>query len=262
MIYKYLQFKLIVKRGEMNIEINDLPRRVKVFLSLLIILLLVGTSGYTLLMNVSLTEGFVLTLETISFLFHPEGGGLLKALSIFLSLFGAFLMWWILWWVFDLLLEGDFSKYLKIRSHLSKLRSMKNHYIIAGGGRVGQEVAKKLKEEKKEHIIIEKDDAAIERLRKAGFLAVKGDVSDEEVLKEHNIQKAKALVLTLPETEKNIIVALTAKEIRPDLHIYARADKPNCVSKLKKAGADFVIVPELAAAEKMFYEMSIRDKKQ
>lgn len=248
--------------GKFSEGVEDFPRRISIFIMLLAFLMIAGTVGYKFLLDTSFNDSFVKTLETLAFLFHPGGGGILRAFNLFLSLFGVILIWWTLWGIFDLLLDGNLSKYLKIRSHLSRLKRMKNHYVIAGGGRVGQEIARKLKEEKKDSIIIERDDSTVERLKRAGFLAVKGDISDEEVLKEHNINKAKALVLTLPETEKNILVALTAKEMFPDLHIYARADKPNCVNKLRKAGADFVIVPELAAAEKMLYEMFLRDKKK
>lgn len=244
------------------VNVRELPKRLQVFLFALIFLFAFGSISYMLVAKTSLKTGFMMTLESLVFMFHEEySGGLFKFIEIFLALFGVFLVWWTLWSVFDLLLEGDLSKYLKIRSHLSMLKKMKNHYIIAGGGRVGEEIAQKLRAEKKEYIIIERDAEVVSKLRKQGFLAVRGDVSDEEVLKEHNITKAKALVLTLPETEKNIMVALTAKEIHPDIYIYARADKPRCVSKLKKAGADFVIVPEIAAADKMLYEMFLREKK-
>jgi len=243
------------------VNAKELPKRMVIFFLLLLFLITLGTVGYMILMHVDFNKALVLTFESFIFVFHPDAGGILKVLAIFLSLFGVILIWWTLWGVFDLLLEGNLGKYLKIRSHLSILKKMKNHYVIAGGGRVGEEIAQKLKAEKKDYIIIEKDAEVVSKLRKQGFLAVRGDVSDEEVLKEHNITKAKALVLTLPETEKNIMVALTAKELHPDIYIYARADKPRCVSKLKKAGADFVIVPEIAAADKMLYEMFLREKK-
>lgn len=240
---------------------KEFPKRVVIFISLALFLIIFGTAGYMIFAGASLVDAFVMTLETFAFMIHPTGSTVLKAVSIFLSLFGVILLWWILWGVFDLLLEGNLSKYLKIRSHMSTLKNMRNHYIIAGGGRVGQEIAQKLRAEKKEYLIIEKNEDVVHKLKKEGYLAVKGDVSDENVLKEHNIAKAKALVLTLPETEKNIMITMSAKELAPDVYVYARADKPNFVSKLKKAGADFVIVPEMAAAEKMLGEMFLREKK-
>jgi voltage-gated potassium channel len=244
-----------------SINAHEFPKRITIFVSLVLFLIALGSVGYMILAGASLGDSFVMTLESFAFMIHPAGSPILKALGIFLSLFGVIAIWWILWGVFDLFLEGNLSKYLKIRDHMSKLKNMKNHYIIAGGGRVGLEIAHKLRAEKKEHIIIEKDADVVSRLKKEGFLAVKGDVSDENVLKEHNIAKAKALVLTLPETEKNIMITMSAKELAPDIFVYARSDKPNFVSKLKKAGADFVIVPEMAAAEKMLGEMFLREKK-
>ena len=54
----------------------------------------------------------------------------------------------------------------------------------------------------------------------------------------------------MPETEKNLLVTMTAKELNPKIDVYARSDNPAFIEKLKKAGAKLVINPELAAAEK------------
>lgn len=230
-------------------KIRDFPKRIIIFFSLFFFLLLFSTISYTLIKGVSFFQALILALETLAFMLHSEAG-LGKALEIFLAIFGVFLVWWILWSLFDLLLEGNFSKYLKIRKIFNMMRKMKNHYIIAGGGRVGEEIAKSLSERKREFIIIEKDESKISKLKKRGFFAIYGDVTDESMLKEANIKDAQALILAMPETEKNLLVTMTAKEINPNIKIYARADKPAFVSKLKKAGADCVIVPELVAAEK------------
>ena len=132
---------------------------------------------------------------------------------------------------------------------------MRNHYIIAGGGREGEEIASKLKARKKECIIIEKDEKTAEKLKEKGFFVENKDVTNEEVLKEANLKEAKALILTLPEVEKNLLVILTAKQISPETEIYARCDKPSFASKLKKAGAKVVVVPEIEAANKILDEI-------
>ena len=65
------------------------------------------------------------------------------------------------------------------------------------------------------------------------------------------IRNAKALIAVLPETEKNILVILTAKELNPKLEVYARSNRTEYVKKLKKAGADHVFMPELSCAEEI-----------
>lgn len=235
-------------------NVLEFPKRVEIFIILLVSLILVGTVGFKLTSGLGFLKSFFMTLETLAFMFHFESG-FGKALEIFLAIFGVFLIWWILWGLFDMLLEGNLSEYLKISDYLNKMKKMRNHYIIAGGGRVGEEIARKLSLDKKQYIVIEKDETKVNALKKKGFFAIYGDVTDEAVLKEANIKQARAIILAMPETEKNLLVTMTAKELNPEIEIYARADKPAFVSKLKKAGAKVVIVPEIEAAEKFLSEL-------
>jgi voltage-gated potassium channel len=232
-----------------RINVKEFPKRILIFICLLVLLILIGTLGFKFLLKIPLKEAFVVTLESFALISHQDSG-IAKFFGVFITLFGVILLWWILWSIFDMLLEGNFTEYLKIRKILSRLEKMKDHYIIAGGGRVGEELAKDFSRRKIEYIIIEKEIATFSRLKKAGFFAIHGDVTNEAVLKQAGIKQARALVLAMPETEKNLLVTMIGKEINPQVDIYARADKPAFVSKLKKAGAKVVIVPELVAAEK------------
>lgn len=240
--------------GKRISEGSEFPKRVEIFVILLIALLAFGTLGFVFLKNLPINEAFIRTTESFAFMFQEQAGPG-KALEIFLSLFGVFMIWWVLWSFFDMLLEGKFSEYLKAKKFVNKLRKMKNHYIVAGGGRVGEEVAKNLAKENKEYVIIEKDDAAIARLRKRGFFVIQGDAHDESVLKQAGIMKAKAVIITLPETEKVLVATMIAKEMNPAVVVYARAENPNFASKLKKAGAKSVVVPEIVAAERLMQEI-------
>lgn len=230
-------------------DLQKLPKKIVIFFCLIFSLFLVGTFGFMLIKNVSIFDSFVMTLETLAFSFH-DLKGIGRALEIFLTTFGVILIWWTFWSIFDILLEGNLSEYLKIQNILSKLKKMKSHYIIAGGGRVGEEIAREFARLKKNYVIIEKEENTVSKLKKKGFFTIYGDVIDEQVLKEANIKNAKAIILAMPETEKNLLVTMTAKEINPEIQIYARADKPAFISKLKKAGAKVVIVPEIVAAER------------
>jgi voltage-gated potassium channel len=228
---------------------KEIPWRIGILLVILLLLTTIGTIGFKFLLNKSFTEAFGITLETFAFVFYT-GAGPARVLSIMLAVFGVIILWWALWSIFDLIFEGNITEYLKMHKVLSRMNKMKNHYIIAGGGRVGEEIAKSLAKAKKDVILIEKDEPTTIKLRKLGFLAIHGDVTDEKVLREANIMNAKSIILAMPETEKNLLVTMSVREINLNIEIYARADKPAFVSKLLKAGAKKVIVPELAAAEK------------
>jgi Trk K+ transport system NAD-binding subunit len=134
---------------------------------------------------------------------------------------------------------------------------MKNHYVIAGGGRVGEEIARELDKLNKKFVIIEKDPAKVLKLRKKKYIVIEGDANDVEsqILSKANIKEASVLIIAMPETEKNLLLTLMAKEIKPELDIYVRCDHPEFVSRLKKAGAKSVIVPEIVAANQFVKEM-------
>lgn len=238
-------------------EILSLPRKFFVFIVLLALTILIGTFSFMLIKHIPFEEGFIRTMESVSFIFIEESG-LGKVLEIFLALFGVFVIWWVLWTVADLFFEGRIGEYLKISKYIHLIRGMNNHYIIVGGGRVGEEIAHNLSKSKKDFLIIERDPLRVSKLRKKDYLVIEGDANDLEsqTLVKANIKDASVLIIAMPETEKNLLLTLMAKEIKPEIEIYVRCDHPEFVSRLKKAGAKVVIVPEIVAAKQFIKELS------
>ena len=128
-------------------------------------------------------------------------------------------------------------------------KKLKNHFIICGAGRVGTRVIRELQKEGAPFVLIEKEVALAERFAKEGVLAIAGDASDEEILKQAGVEKARALVAALSTDAENVYVTLTAKGMRPDLTIVARAQEETARNKLLKAGASKVILPYQSAGQ-------------
>lgn len=161
--------------------------------------------------------------------------------------------------MFDFLFEGKLTEYLKELKFLKKLEKMDNHYVICGGGRVGERVAEELHRKSIPYIVIEKDELIASKLKKRGFTVTIGDATEESVLVDANVKKARALIAVLHDAEKNVLVTLTARELAPELVIYARADKKEHEKKLRRAGANYVLVPEVLCAEKILSELFEND---
>ena len=243
--------------AEKSLEVmNKFRSKFIFFVSVLFVLFASGLVLFIFIEKNSFSQSIVKTIETFIFIIHAKEG-ISRNLEIILALFGVILIWWTIWSIFDLFLEGSVSAYLKTSKFSSRLKKMRKHYIIAGGGRVGEEIARNLIKDKKPYIIIEKDEAKVSKLRKKGFDTILGDVTDSDSsdLIKAGIKKARVIILAMPETEKNLLVTMTAKELNPDIEVYARADNPAFATKLKKAGAKVVIVPEIAAAEKFLKEI-------
>jgi len=238
-------------RGTKLKEIEEFPKRLKVFIGVIVCLFIFGTAGFKILDKESFNDSFFRTLQTLAFTFEESPTIPERLLEIFLALVGVFLVWWVLWGVADMLIDGNLRKYLKSRFYKIKLREMENHIIIAGGGRVGEEIARILSERKEKFVVTDVDSVVVENLRKKGYVVVEGGADNENVLLKAGVKKAKKLIITLPKTETNIMVTLSAKEFNPNIEIHARAENNKFVSKLKKAGAKIVIVPEVVAGDKL-----------
>src|SRR3989344_2276178 len=235
-------------------EIFYIRKEVKILIVLFISILLIGTIGFSLVKQVNLHEGLVITLETLSFL-HEEEVGLARTLQVFLLLFGVFLIWFILWTTFDLALEGHFTKYYFGVRNMDKIRRLNNHYIICGAGRVGENIAKLLKEQKKNFVLIEKDEKVVKEVEEKGYLTLHGISVEEDTLVSAQIKKAKFLIACTGDDAKNILIILTAKELNPSIEVAARANEESMVKKLKRAGAKYIFLPELLGAKEVVDEL-------
>ena len=246
-----------MSRGSGIKEIEEFPRRLKIFFGVIVSLLIFGTAGFSLIDKTSLNNSFLRTLQTLAFIFEDEPVLAERLLEIFLAIVGLFLVWWVLWGIADMLLDGNLRKYLKTKIYSFRIMKMKNHIIIVGGGRVGEEISRVLSLKKKSFLIIESDPLVVASLKKKRYIVIEGDALKEEILKKSNIEGSSKMIITLPNTESNILMTLTAKELNPKMEVYSRCEKPALVLKLKKAGAKVVIVPEIVAADKIVEDLGI-----
>jgi voltage-gated potassium channel len=246
-----------MSRGEKLKGIEEFPRRIKVFFFVIIFILFIGTFGFKIMTGVIFKDALLRTLETLAFIFGENSSISVRLFEVFLALVGVFLIWWVLWSTADMLLEGNLGKYLKTKFYNIKLIKLKSHSIIVGGGRVGEEISRVMALKKRNFLIIESDAKIVDSLKKKKYIVIEGDALKEEILKKAGIEKASKIILTLPKTESNILITLTAKEINPKIEIHSRCENSSLVSKLKRAGAKVVTVPEIVAADKIASDLGI-----
>lgn len=232
-------------------EVDEFPRRIKIFVKIILLLIIFGTISFSLISSISLEQGLFRTLETLAFIFSDESNFAERLLEIFLAIVGVFLVWWVLWSLADMLLDRNLERYLNKKFNDLRVSLMNNHIIIIGGGRFGSEIASNLEKKRKKFLIIENNSEVIKILKKKKYLVIEGNAEDDKVLIEAGIEKATKIILTLPKTESNVLITLTSKELNPKIDVFARAYEQKFVSKLKKAGAKVVIVPEVVAGDKL-----------
>ena len=226
----------------------------------LLIIFIGGISGYILLENYTFFEAFYMTTITISTVgygeVHPlsQHGMIFTAILIIFSLgfFGYFLTS-----ITRIFIDGDYKKIIKLYLRNKKINKLKNHVIVCGFGRNGRQAVIDLLTTGEKVIIIDSKNDVIgedineEIIKNKNVTIVHGDASHEETLFKVNIESAKAMILTLPNDAENLLIILTSRDINTRMKIISRASDEHSYSKLKRAGADNVIMPDIVGGSRM-----------
>jgi CPA2 family monovalent cation:H+ antiporter-2 len=124
--------------------------------------------------------------------------------------------------------------------------NLSGHVVIAGYGRVGEAVAKRLAGEGKSYIAIDLDPHRIAQARSAGQQVYFGDATQADILSAVQIDRASALVVAVSNPKAALQIVAFIRYIFPELQVLARARNRQHARELEEAGAH-VVVPELVA---------------
>ena len=203
-----------------------------------------GTIGFMLIAGYSFVDALyqsVTTLSTVGFREVEEFGTAEKLFTIFLILFGVGSVLYTLTLFVQEALEGDLrSRFYQRRMEL-EIEQLQNHYVLCGFGRVGQEIARELRERDVDFVVIEQTPEQAARARAFGYMVLEGDASEELTLNRAGLHRARCLLAASDTDAGNTYITLTAKSINPRCYVVARAGFPYNEEKLKLAGADRVV---------------------
>jgi voltage-gated potassium channel len=228
-------------------------RRIALLVGALALLVLGGAVALAGFEDVTLWRGFtwaVDTVGTIGAATDPTslGGEITK---ILLTIFGVGTMFFLLVTLTELFIAGDLSGVLDQRRMQSKIAQLKDHYLICGFGRVGRQVAKDLQRAGVPFVVIDDNPDVREYLDEMDVLHIDGRGSDDEVMIEAGIERARAVLACVDSDAENIFLTLTSRELRPDIPIVARAAVESSERKLIRAGANEVVSPYKASGRTM-----------
>ncbi|GAC1404133.1 MAG: potassium channel protein [Candidatus Velthaea sp.] len=231
-----------------------LPRNIVIAGALLAFVIGFGTLGYVAIEGWSWFDAFYMTITTLT----TVGGGEPTPLRIAGK-------WWTLGVVmigfgvlsYTLLafagyaLEGQFGRAVGAERMQRSVARMREHFILCGFGRVGREIARDLGAEHIPFIIIDVRADSLERAASEGHRVVHGDASNVEVLTQAGIVHARGLITAIDNDADNIYVTLSARVLRPDIFIVARANRNDSEPKLRLAGANRIISPYTIGGRRM-----------
>ena len=226
--------------------------RLRFGLAALVGVLVAGTGGYVALGFPFLDAVYqtVITVSTVGFReVHPlSTGGRLFTMALILVGVATALYTFTL--ILEAVVEGHVQQLLGRKRMEREIARMADHVIVCGFGRVGRNLAQYVTVAGDEVVVIEKDPDRATAADAAGHV-VRGDATSDEVLKEAGIDRARVLVTTLNTDADNLFVTLTARSLREDLFIVARARVESSEGKLAQAGADRVVNPQRIGGSRM-----------
>lgn len=225
---------------------NTPRKRVVVSVYLVVGLLAIGTIGFRLVEGWSWFTCIYFTVITLATIGYGEPADMTDAGRVFtmvLVLGGVGTLGYSLTLFVQVLIQGELLETREKRRMQKRLDALKSHIIICGVGRFGSLVAHGLTSEGAAFVVVEHERELAETVAADGWIVVHGDATREDVLQRAGIERARGLVCALPSDSDNVYVALTARDLAPDLLIVARANEESTIPKLRKAGANKVISP-------------------
>lgn len=211
--------------------------------------ILLGVFGFMGIENYTLTDAFYMAVITISTVGYTEveplseGGKIFSSIYIILNI-GIFA--YILSVFSSYVIEGEFFEKLQQSRMEKKINELQKHVILCGYGRYGKEIAENFVQHAIPFLIIENAPEEIEIIKKNDppLLFLGGDATQDEILEQAGIMRAKTLVCALGDDTDNVFTVLSARQLCSHINIISRAVNPRTSRKLKLAGANHVIMPE------------------
>ena len=226
-------------------------------ISILALIILMGTLGfYFIEPQYNILDSFYMTIITISTVgfqeVHPlSPEGRLFASFLIITSFGTFA--YAISAITSYLVGGEYKIYFKQYRLNKQLEKLSGHVILCGFGRVGKQAAADLRAYDQSFVIVENNEGVIERnrIQDERLIFLNDDATMDDTLKLAGIDRARALITTLPSDADNLFVVLTARELNSRIKIISRAEKVSSVKKVKIAGANNVIMPDRVGGSHM-----------
>ena len=224
---------------------------------LIIGLLIYGIVGSYLIMGLNLVDSIyyaVITMATVGYGDYFPETGIQKIFATTLALAGVAL----LAYVFNIILtnfQERMGEYSKGARKMRTIKNMDDYFILCGYGRVGKVVLDELKQRNQNVIVIDKDEKVCENIEESENVVVMNkDAITNDFIAELADEKCNSVIVSTGNDVTNLFIVLTIRETNPDAWIVTRASGFENISKLRKAGADKIVSPEISGGYDLYFE--------
>ncbi len=223
-------------------------------------LVVFGTLGYYSFEHVTLLDALYMTVITMATVGYNEAVHLDERGRIFTIIFillNLGVITFVITKTSGFLLDGDFMRLYKLIKMQNKIEKLKNHVIICGFGRNGSKAYHELKNKGIQVVVVDKTIPKDEI-----EFYVEDDATNDQALIRAGIMHARFIICALPNDAQNVYIVLSAKELNPEIITISRASNESSVKKLKLAGANNVIMPDVLGGAHMANLVLMPDVKE
>jgi voltage-gated potassium channel len=223
-------------------------------LLILIVLPIIGTIGFMTIEKLRWLDAMYMAFITLSTVGYEvvkplsDGG---KIFVIVYLVLGFSMFFYSLSQIGEMLVKGELQRILGGRLMNRQINGLSQHAIICGLGRMGQGIAKEMHRKGEDFVVIDLSQDRIDLARKEGWPCIKGDASDDEILRQAGIERARCLATVLPHDAENLFCVMSARLLNKPLIIITRASSDAAIDKFKRAGATRIVSPYSTGAVKI-----------
>jgi voltage-gated potassium channel len=231
------------------VQANLRLRQLSKILTAVVLTIVVGTIGFHETLDESWFQAFYRGTVTVTLAgldTIPRNNGA-RILSMLLVVAGLTIIAYAGAVIVEAIAGGVFTGVLAERRRERAIERMHDHYIICGYGRVGRRVAEEFRAANVSYVVLDFSEDAVAAARDHDDFLIQGNATEDEDLARAGLGRAKGLVAASDSDADNLYIALSARALRPDLQIVARASDEDAEKKLRLAGADRVVLPYAAA---------------
>jgi voltage-gated potassium channel len=231
-----------------------IPRRLAISLLVLAAVIGIGTAGYVVFEHYSWFDALYATVTTITTVgggeVHPFGWPG-KLWTMIVVAVGFIVFTDALIALVSYVIEGKLQDAFAERLRRRRLVKMEDHFVLCGFGRVGREIAFEFAAGKVPFVVVDVNEESLATAAERGYTVVHGNAAEIDTLLAAGIERARGLVTAVDSDADNVYVTLSARVLRPDLFIVARANAMDAEPKLRLAGANRVASPYVIGGRRL-----------
>jgi voltage-gated potassium channel len=235
-------------------------RRLSLCVALLLVVLAAGAFGYRLISGCPLLDCLyitAITVTTIGFreVVSVENSAPAMFFTMFIAFSGIGIMAYTMSVLTALIVEGEILQTYRRKRMEKMIAGMTGHYLVCGVGETGSHIAMELAETQRKFVLVDKREQKDLDERLADMPFVQGDATDEKILLKAGLERATGVFAATNDNNYNLVIVVTAKQLKPQVRVVARSPSPEYVDRMKRVGADAVVSPAFIGGLRLASEM-------